>query len=737
MAERDLQVDTYHLSDGSQLELPIGTPAPDAMKAVDQAETGLASYYSKQAATQNAPVTAGDKVYSASTTYPNTYMGQGMAWLDHNVPGANWVNQNVVQSAPGNFVSNAVVAPVARADTNVIGAVNDLPAAVYNTIKHQTPANASYPDWPSLSEKLRQETGAPELPANAGILQRGSESALAGVLGGGGFWKSLLGGFGGTVGSDIGGYVAGEPGALVGGFTGATIGDPLLKVGAKWVGPNAASPTAEGTTTAAENIKPTTKGGNFQGLTQPPPPGMPDYSDFQPSFTSLANPAWQRIATALGSLPYVGKPIDNASAYHASFIENARDAAANDLAAPGGGLPRLEPVSASTIAAPLREGSQSALLDIMNQSRARQNAVDDAMRSAGVPLRNTVQTGFDQVANNARSEQATDATLDKVGEIIRNSPGGSRYAGPDVPLPSEPITPWSFTKDWVGELNQGLQSSGKPPIPDDIAAALKAAANQDRENAANAVQPGLGDTFRQNNEAYARLQPTLDKLYRMGGEPLGVSGQFKDVPREQDIARQFTGNIQSPEYLADTLLNPNFPTSQRLNAVGQYVSTLGNQGGADNFRPEKFVTDYRGTTGARPTIEALSVGPNGAPLATTNVLDNAADVARNYSTPTSRFGLSKSLGATLGVAKLMELTGRGLEHIIPWKPGQYAGTLQMGRAYANMLESEAMKRAMANQPQNWGQITGTFPAAVGVTQTNANSRALAHSLFAPRPGQTP
>ena len=323
-----------------------------------------------------------------------------------------------------------------------------------------------------------------------------------------------------------------------------------------------------------------------------------------------------------------------------------------------------------------------------------------------VPMPATVTEGFNQVANNQRGEAQTGATLNRVGEITDASPGGANYAGPDVPLPAVPAVPWSFSKDWVGDLNASLQQSGRPALPPEIAAALKTVANQERENAANAFQPGLGTQFRQNNESYARALPVLDRLYRMGGEPVGTTGRFTDVPREQDVARQLTGNLQSPEYLSDILNHPDFPAANRLNAVGQLVSTLGNQGSAANFRPEKFATDYTGTGGARPSVEALSTGPSGAPLATTNVLDNAAQVAQNYSTPTSRFGLIKSLGSAAAVAKLMELSSRAIEHLAPWKPAQYLGVPQLGRWYSSLLESDALKRAMANQPQNWLRRSG-------------------------------
>ena len=162
--------DTYTLSDGSKLDLPEGTTEPDAVKLVGNAENGLAAYYSAQAAKQNSPVTPikedgtqGDLVYSASTHYPNTYIGQTMAHLDHWVPGVNALNSVVNQSSIGKGVNAAVFDPLGRAESNAISWPVDLPGSIYNVVKHQaTPGSiaANAPDAPSR-RRVAQRSGRP------------------------------------------------------------------------------------------------------------------------------------------------------------------------------------------------------------------------------------------------------------------------------------------------------------------------------------------------------------------------------------------------------------------------------------------------------------------------------------------------------------------------------------------------------------------------------------------------
>ena len=181
----DDATDTYHLSDGSMLDVPAGTDAVTATRMVNQAEQGIDTSNMQRAASQNSPVyDAGNgKVYSASMAYPDTVMGHAMAWLDHNA-GGNWANKNIVQTTPGSYV-NAVAGPVGRAESNAMSWIYDLPATLYNVVKHQaTPGSiaANAPDAPYLSQAIRSEAGVPELSPDAPLAQRIGEGALAAWL---------------------------------------------------------------------------------------------------------------------------------------------------------------------------------------------------------------------------------------------------------------------------------------------------------------------------------------------------------------------------------------------------------------------------------------------------------------------------------------------------------------------------------------------------------------------------
>ena len=739
----DADNDTYHLSDGSLLDVPAGTDEATATRMVAQAEAGIDTSNMKQAEAQNAPVTGNNgKVYSASNSYPDTAVGQTMAWLDHNA-GGNWMNKNIVQTTPGSYV-NAAMAPLGRAESNAVSWMYDLPASAYNMLKHQaTPGSiaANAPDAPYLSSAIRRETGTPDLPANAPFVQRAGETALSSWLSPGvgakntaDLMQSLWGGTMGTLGSKLGSYF-GEPGEFLGGLFGASTTGPASKVLAKVTAPGVRSPEAEKVWTQSQAARPTTPGGNFQGLSGPHPSGV-DYSKFTPSSTSMMNPTGQRIAASLGSLPYSGKPIEQAQADTADFIKAGRDAAAADLAGtrglpPGGASP-------SSIGPVLTQGAQEAILALQNRQNANWAALHGIMGvtpdnpgGSEVPLPETVNTGVKAVANQARGEAETAAANAKIGEITNVSPGigtqTSRFP-PDTPLPALPSMPWTRTQDWVANIRKSLNQND-PVLPGDIADSLKKIANTERERAAEAAAPGVGgQQFRTANESYARSLLDQEQLARFAGEPLGTSGapntKFTGTPGEETASNLVTNNLQSPTGPElSAVAHPDFPNHLRLNALGQVVSTLGNTGGPGNvsggFRPERFVNDWKG---AQPGVEALATagiapGVGSAPAAL-NTLDQMADVASNYSTPTSRYGVIKSFGTAAAVAEMMRATARLYEHVIPWKASQYAMVPQMGRYYASLMESDAFRRALAKQPQNWADINASLPIAGATTQNN-------------------
>ena len=727
----------FPLSDGTSfVEIPDGTDPKDVPNLAAQGEAQLATKYGQQAATTGQPVTAGSKVYSATTTYPDTYFGHAGAWLDQNIPGANWAEKNIAQpienATTPTFGPGGVGASGLRIATNrAVGAV-DLPATTLNVIKHfAAPERGTEGDIPYLSKTILDQSGTQQLGPDAGLTQQLLEAGATGAAPGGRGWPGIVEslkqagwGVSGTTASDIAGKYFGEPGAYLANlvFGGAI---PIKQPAAATAAHGLTDPSATDTYAAYMRARPITPGGNFQGLTSAPPPGMPDFSGTMPGFKTLANEGGQRIATSLSGVPYVGAPLAQGEANDRSFIQWGRDAAANDVS--GGALP-ADGVNAGTLGSTLQSGAQQAILRIVAEQQRRQQAQTALMNGGGaeVPVTNTVMTGVNAIKGNQRSDSATEATGQRVGELINSSPGGVNYQRADVPLPAQPSVTWSHLTDWVGELNDSLGKSGMKALPDDIAAALKDAANADREAAANAQSPGAGAMFRENNVVYAKAQAALDQLRQMAGTELGSSGEFKDVPTQQAAAAYLKSRMQSPDSLDQTLLHPAFPANARLNAAAQIIATLGDTGTggtASGFRPEAFANQYGGgKAGQRPTIDALLTGQSGQPAGATNLLDNLRTVAEHFSTPTSRFGLIKSLGSAELVRKIMEFGGSAVEHVLPWKAANYLGAPQIGRAMSAMLESEAVRRSMGGQPQDYGAVANRAATTAAILNANQRNR---------------
>ena len=702
------------LSDGQHFStVPDGTSDADAQSMVSADQAKLDRYYQDQAASGQ-PVTAGASIYNGYETLPNTVVGRGVSWAEQNVPGYDWLNRHLPQPDPASM----------RVAVSVPTGIPDFVASTINVAKHQiAPGLGTDYDVPYAGQAGRDQLGVPALPADASKTEQIAEAVIPGLVSGsiagapllslGHLAASAARGVGGVYGSDWGGRIGGELGSYLGGLFGSG-GVPVKQIAAKTFGPSLASATAPETYQAATSIRPSTPEGNFQGLPGPRVPlatgETPDFSTFVPSFRALANPAGQRVAATLSGLPYAGAPIERANENTRAFVQSARDAAATDIAGPR----RLPPSGASpaTIGPVLTQGAQSAIIRIAQEQQNRQRAMDALMQGREVPVPNTISIGMNLVANNARSPDVTSATLSRVGDLQNDAPGGANYNRAPVPLPAVPTVPWSNVKDWVGGLNTTLNSSGRAALPPDIANVLKIVANQERERAADAVSPGAGAQFRQNNEAYARSLEDRAALETYAGEPLGQSGRFVNVPGEARAAGQMTGNMQSPSNLSP-LVHPAFPQDARLNAAGQFVSSLGgapagSAGGA--FRPERFASDLNA---ARPGLNVLTQGANPA---AGDVLSNAATIGGSTVAPTTGTvgGLLGHIGTGLGVAKGLDVASRVFENVIPWKPAQYVGIPQLARAMASGLESDAMKRAMAGQYQDWrvparnATITGTI-----------------------------
>jgi hypothetical protein len=764
--------DKVQLSNGGYAEIPDGTDPKDIPTIAANAEAKLAQIYGAQADKQGYPVVTDGKIYSSSTTYNNGPMGHMMAWLDMNVPGVKWLNQNVVQ--PVDRAQTAVLgapleAPIGRIESNAVAGAADLPGAIINTVKHYTPVGDKY-DVPSIAGNIRNQFSVPELSPNAPFWQRAGEataSALAsggtslapsalraapGVTGAvtrfvaprlaapltaGKIAKDTLLGVGGTYAGDVGGEIGGEGGSMAANIL-AMLGMGAFGKGvAKAVAPGVRSEEAPTTWANVEAIKPTTPGGNFQGLTSAPPTGMPDYSNYHPSFTALANPAGQRAASSFSGVPFAGAPVEQATEGTRQFIKNARDATAADLMSNRGGPAPGEVASPSTIGPVVTRGAQTAIHAINVEKQRQQQAMERTMTgpegpgSAEVPLRGTYDETRAQTRGNRFDTGLTNEIRGIGDEIASQSPGGPAYErNPNVPLPAEPSLPWSNISNMVTRWNEAFGSGN---IPDHVLSALKTVANLERERAADAMSPGAGAQFRQNNIAYAQAIERLNALLPIGGRERGVTNQFENVPKEQTAAGEVTRNMQSPSYFEHTLLDPRFPAADRLNIAGQIVSGLGNYGSPPDLRPEYFPGQYSGKTGVRPGLEALTTQPSGAPHPAMRILDAADQISRQYMPPTSRFGLTKNLGTAAVVGKLVEKTGDLAAYLSQIPAAKVLG-VPLARLYTQGLESEALRRAMARQPQDWTTLANRIPnLATNVATQAPNLRKLHRTVTVTRP----
>ena len=168
----------YPLSDGvSFVEIPDGTDPKTVPALAAQGEAQLADKYGKQAATTGQPVTAGSKIYSSTMTYPNTHFGSAGAWLDQNIPGANWLESNfakpVEDATTPTFGPGGVGGTATRIGVNRLTGAIDLPANILNTLKHVTgalpapadtaPVDPNATNFAGFKPRIDPATGQPEM----------------------------------------------------------------------------------------------------------------------------------------------------------------------------------------------------------------------------------------------------------------------------------------------------------------------------------------------------------------------------------------------------------------------------------------------------------------------------------------------------------------------------------------------------------------------------------------------
>lgn len=728
---------TVTLSDGRTMAFDDpNTPQDQRDAAISAAEAHIDQQHIATAKTNNAPFTPvftgpdgkpqeGTKTYSSERSYSNNYSGKAQAYLDHTTVGSSvnqFLNPKLAAAAP-------YAQPVARVATNVVAAGPDMWGSGVNMLRHTlgNEQEKQVPDIPSFGAYLRKQAGIPELSPDAPAWQRYGEGAASAILSGGASGavravaerelptlasaagqtlKSGAQGVASQGASDVGGALFGEPGAYVGGLLGGAV--PYGKIAAAGLGRSFATRNAGDILQAGEALR------------------TPEDPNFTPSFRSMANPTGQRIAAVLGSIPVSGHPIEAANEATRAKIMNVRDTAAENIA--GGPMPP-QGASPESMGGALTAGAQAGILNA-NQREAQAWEPLHAMGAHPTDIAPVVAGTNTMLQGNRTTPQFAQPVRESVAGLGSMAPGGPEYdpsRGPVPPLPQPTMdVPFSAVKDYRTGLNYGLNTgTGDIRVPGNLTANVRDLTTTAMRNAA--AQAGRLPEFETASAVTQQVNPIREALTRVGGKPIGDTGQFEDVPGESSAYNRAIGsNLQSPSTMEPILSN--MPFENRRVAAGQYISRLGTTKQGD-FRPEDFYHQWQQATG-EGARDLLTQGPSGGPSAELRNLHNAATVAQNFSTPTSRHGLMSSLGAARAVDLLLHGAGAAGGAMLGGIPGAVIGAAvppSLVYGASRGLESPAMKTAMAGRsliPAIGQSVYSALPKVAAVQEQEDTRRRL-------------
>ena len=648
-----------------------------------------------------------------------------MAWADHHAR-RQLDEPNIVDTAnqATGGGADAVAGTVGRIESNVPGII-DLPAAAINTAKHYTPMGTDY-DIPYLTEGIRNEVGIPELPADAGYIQRIGEGTASALLGGGSAAKGLtalpsvyetaraLGGTAAsTVLSDVGNAFGGEAGGFFGSLFGGGAGEAATRkafhtAGRVWGHPEAPQINRDYDATV---------GGS-------------------PSSMTLSDAPGQRIIKIFGALPLVGSPIEKANVATSEGIRTAKLDAANQIYGPGGVPPRITDES---IGEPLVRGAQQGSVALKQQQNSVWRNIDRIMEGQNREVNLAPAASAIEREQNARptTEKNVNTVRGLLGEATDFAPGGSQYneanRGPTPPLPQPTLNvPWSVAKDVGTQLKNRVRAAAQAglSIPDTMVAALKDSVNDAMRRATQSA--GLRGAYDTARTGYAQVKPILDALYGVGGKPIGTTGRFENPSASGEAARNVLyANKQNSANLEPFANSATFPNEQWRRAVGQWIAQMG-MGDQGTFRPEHFHREWTGKQGLSDEVQAqVTQGPGGRPTGIADTLSRLANVAKNVVTPVSRHGLMSGLGAAAVVEAMMG-GARMLGHEILPVGGGFMLPSMLGLGMSHGFESEAYKRGTTGQsvmsPETRARfVQSNLPVAGVVTaQETENRRRQAH-----------
>jgi hypothetical protein len=258
---------TIYLRDGTAVN---NVPDDVTQEQINQKED---QHFMGRAAKEGA-LTVGDKIYSGSAVYPNSYTGHALAFLD-TYAGGNLLAKGVraADEASGGRVRDTAEA-LGQGMTLGAGTIPDLvthaPAWVTNQFREKVlgqPGDVPYP--PSVTEAMRQAIGVPDLAPDAPWYRKAAEGAIAGATGGGIVRGALTAApmvadaiYGGTsaLTSMIGEKLGGPVGRTIGAVAPFVAGPYALKMGARSWGatrPPEAPPLPEVETPNWQSTEPT------------------------------------------------------------------------------------------------------------------------------------------------------------------------------------------------------------------------------------------------------------------------------------------------------------------------------------------------------------------------------------------------------------------------------------------------------------------------------------------------